>query len=202
MADVRAEDGDGTEQRLLREAARMFRRRGFAGTSTRELAAAVGLQSASLYHYMESKEDLLYAICLTGNELMIKAVAEAIEGLEPIQALETAIRAHLTTAIDNRDVYLTTLAEGKSLSPGRRRDVSAKREVYAELLGGIVEKAQESGQLRTDIPVEHLMTVLRNLLSWTIFWFRADGEMSIEEFARLTHKVFLEGASASATSRR
>jgi AcrR family transcriptional regulator len=193
---ARAADADGTQQRLLREAARLFRKQGFAGTSTRELAAAVGLQSASLYHYMESKEDLLYAICVSGNELMIEAVTKAIEGREPIDALHAAIRAHLTTAIDNRDVYLTTLAEVKSLSPRRRREVSQKRRAYAEVLAGVVESAQAAGEIRTDIPAEQLMLVLRNLLSWTLFWFRTEGDLSIEQFASLGSKVFLEGARA------
>jgi AcrR family transcriptional regulator len=193
---VRAADGDGTEQRLLREAAHLFRKQGFAGTSTRELASAVGLQSASLYHYMESKEDLLYAICVSGNELMIEAVTKAIEGREPIEALHAAIRAHLTTAIENRDVYLTTLAEVKSLSPRRRREVQKTRQSYAEVLAGVVERAQKAGEIRTDISADNLMLVLRNLLSWTLFWFRTDGDLSIEEFASLGSKVFLEGAQA------
>jgi TetR/AcrR family transcriptional regulator, cholesterol catabolism regulator len=193
---AQAAGADGTEQRLLREAAHLFRKQGFAGTSTRELAAAVGLQSASLYHYMDSKEDLLYAICVSGNELMIEAVTKAIEGLEPIEALHAAIRAHLTTAIENRDVYLTTLAEVKSLSPRRRREVQKKRQGYAEVLAGVVERAQEAGDIRTDISADHLMLVLRNLLSWTLFWFRTDGDLSIEQFADLGSKVFLEGAQA------
>jgi AcrR family transcriptional regulator len=193
---AQAADGDGTEQRLLKEAARLFRKQGFAGTSTRELAAAIGLQSASLYHYMESKEDLLYAICVSGNELMVSAVTSAIEGLEPLDAVHAAIRAHLTTAIENRDVYLTTLAEVKALSPRRRRDISKKRQVYADVLAGVVERAQQAGELRSDISAEHVMLVLRNLLSWTIFWFRTDGELSIDELATLMSRVFFEGARA------
>lgn len=193
---AQAADADGTEQRLLKEAARLFRKQGFAGTSTRELAAAIGLQSASLYHYMESKEDLLYAICVSGNELMVNAVSSAIEGLEPLDAVHAAIRAHLTTAIENRDVYLTTLAEVKALSPRRRRDISKKRQVYADVLAGVVERAQQAGELRSDISAEHVMLVLRNLLSWTIFWFRTDGELSIEELATLMSRVFFEGARA------
>jgi AcrR family transcriptional regulator len=174
----------------------MFRNQGFAGTSTRELAAAIGLQSASLYHYMGSKEDLLYAICISGNELMIDAVTQKIEGLEPVEALDAAIHAHLTTAIENRDVYLTTLAEFKSLSPRRRRDVAKRRQEYSEVLAGVVERAQEAGALRTDIPAEHLMLVLRNLLAYPIFWFRTDGDLSIEQLAQLIARVFLEGAQA------
>lgn len=189
--------GDSTEVRLLREAARLFRRQGYTKTSTRELATAVGLQSASLYHYMKSKEDLLLAICLKGYDLMLGSVQEAADkasGADTAHAIELAIEAHLRTAIDNRDFYLTTLAEAKSLSPRSRREVDKKSVQYSNLLLNLIEQAQQGGQLRTDVSSEHLMLVLRNQLSWTTFWFKRDGELSIEEFAALIYRIFMEGA--------
>jgi TetR/AcrR family transcriptional regulator, cholesterol catabolism regulator len=186
-----------TEVRLLREAARLFRKQGYTRTSTRELAAAVGLQSASLYHYMSNKEDLLSSICKRGYDLMITSVRDAAgvaEEESPARAIEFAIHAHLKTAIENRDVYLTTLAEVKSLSPRSRREVEQKRAEYSNLLVSVIEKAQASGDLRSDISAEHLMLVLRNQLSWTIFWFNEDGPLSIDEFAALANRVFIEGA--------
>lgn len=191
-----SEDESNTESRLLRAAARLFRRQGFDGTSTRELAAAVGLRSASLYYYMETKEDLLHSICLAGNQLMIDAVTEAIDGLEPGEALRTVMSVHLTTAIENRDVYLTTLTEVRALSPRRRRDVSAIRQAYSDVLVGVIEQAQDAGELRTDLRADQLMLVLRNILSWTLMWFRTDGDLTIAELAGLMHRVFLEGTHA------
>lgn len=187
---------NGTNERLLRESARLFRKNGFDGTSTREIASVMGLQSASLYHYMDTKEDLLYSICMSGNEIMIEAVSVAIKDLEPLEALRATIRTHLSTAIENRDVYLTTLAEVKALSPSRRRQVAKKRQVYSDLLSGVIERGQEAGVVRDDISADHVMLVLRNLLSWTLFWFRADGDLSIEELANLMSRLFLEGAGA------
>src|SRR4051812_25726300 len=96
----------------MREAARLFRTKGFGDTSTRELGAAAGVQSASLYHYMDTKEDLLFDICQQGNEMMFAAVTEAVEAADtPLDAVKAAIRTHLRTALENRDVYLTTLSE-------------------------------------------------------------------------------------------
>jgi TetR/AcrR family transcriptional regulator, cholesterol catabolism regulator len=185
-----------TDVRLLKEAARLFRKQGYARTSTRELAAAVGLQSASLYHYMRNKEDLLRSIIKQGYDLMIasaRAAAELSEG-NPARALESAIQGHLKTAIENRDVYLTTLAEVKSLSPRSRREADQKRAEYWDLMVGLIESAQRSGHLRSDVSADHLMLVLRNQLSWTIFWFNEDVDLSIDEFAALTNRIFVEGA--------
>jgi AcrR family transcriptional regulator len=190
-------DDASTEARLLRVAARLFRKQGYHRTSTRELAAAMGMQSASLYHYMKTKEDLLAAICKQSNEVMITAVSEAAQGdLPPKIALQRAVHAHLATAIANRDVFLTTLAEAKLLSPKRRREVEWLRRRYTDLLVSLVEAAQESGDLRDDIPAEHLMLVLRNQMSWTIFWFDANGDLSVNELADLIFRVFIEGATS------
>jgi TetR/AcrR family transcriptional regulator, cholesterol catabolism regulator len=165
-------DDASTEARLLRVAARLFRKQGYHRTSTRELANAMGMQSASLYHYMKTKEDLLFSICRQSNELTIAAVTEATQGeLPPKVALQRAIRAHLVTAVANRDVYLTTLAEAKFLSPKRRHEVQWHRQRYTDPLVRLLEDAQRSGDLRDDIPADRLMLVLRNEMSWTIFWF-------------------------------
>jgi TetR/AcrR family transcriptional regulator, cholesterol catabolism regulator len=189
-------DHGSTEARLLREAARLFRKQGYYRTSTRELAAALGMQSASLYHYMNTKEDLLAAICKRGNELMIEAVSAAIaDDPPPKVAVQRAIRAHLATAIANRDVYLTTLAESKALSPKHRRDVERDRERYTDLLVHLLEEAQASGDFRDDLPAEHLMLVLRNEMAWTIFWFNSNGELTIDELADLIFTVFTEGVN-------
>ena len=87
---------------MLQEAARLFRKRGYAGTSIRELSTAVGIQSATLYHYMKTKEDLLAAVCDRGYELIISAVTRAAQdAASPLDALEAIIHAHLHASIEH-----------------------------------------------------------------------------------------------------
>jgi AcrR family transcriptional regulator len=189
--------GPKTEQRVLREGARLFRKKGFAHTTTRELAAAVGVQSASLYYYVKTKEELLYRICDHGYDLMIGAVSRATEGIEPpLEALRAGVHSHLQTAIDNRDVYLTTLSEMRSLSPKHRQAILLKRAQYADLLVTLMEQAQGVGQIRSDIKASHLILVLRNTLSWTLFWFSEQGDLTVDELAEIMIDLFLHGAEA------
>lgn len=157
----------------------------------------MGVQSSSLYHHMRSKEELLEEICLKGNEMMLESVSDAVNRAgTSIEALEWAIHAHLTTAIENRDVYLTTLADLKSLPPASRQRVDEKRREYGELLRELLRKAQEDGYLRKDIQAQHLMLVLRNQLAWTLFWYGPDHELSIDQLTSLMVRVFVEGAGA------
>jgi AcrR family transcriptional regulator len=186
---------NSTEQRLLREAARLFRKQGFDRTSTRELASAIGLRSASLYHYMKTKEDLLTAICTQGNQLLYDAVSQAAAAAPtPLDKLRAVIRVHLEVAIENRDIYIVTLSEAKALSPRARREFDRQRDAYTDLLVGVVEQAQESGDLRNDMSAETLVLPLRNLVSWTTFWYRPGGDLTLEEVASLMQRIFLEGA--------
>ena len=58
----------------------------------------------------------------------------------------------------------------------------------------LVEQAQESGDLRNDMSAETLVLPLRNLVSWTTFWYRPGGDLTLEEVASLMQRIFLEGA--------
>lgn len=205
MADARANGGAATGKaslakpdiynRLLQEAARLFRQHGYEGTSTRAIASAVGLQSASLYHYMENKEDLLHRICLDGWARMAGVMEQALElPAAPMDALKWAIREHLRTGLEHRDVYLTMLAESRALSARSRVDVMATRERYLASVSALIRRAQEDGSLRDDVAVAELALIVRNLLVWTMFWYRADGELDFDGLCTLLIKILLQGA--------
>ena len=69
---------DGVRRRLLGIAAELFRRKGFAQSTTRELAELLGLKKASLYYYVHSKQDLLYELCLESVRSIAHEVAAAV----------------------------------------------------------------------------------------------------------------------------
>src|ERR1700728_784101 len=97
---VQRRDSNAMESRLLAEAASLFRQRGFAASSTRMLAQRVGLQSASIYHYVKTKEELLYRICITSLERISGKVQAARADTDmPLDALTRAIRVHIESAV-------------------------------------------------------------------------------------------------------
>jgi AcrR family transcriptional regulator len=52
-------DENGTRERILRQASQLFARKGYTGTSTREIAAAVGIRQPSLFHHFASKREIV-----------------------------------------------------------------------------------------------------------------------------------------------
>ena len=71
-----------TAERLFDIAAALFWREGYAATTTREIATALGIQQASLYHHVASKEDLLYRICLSSLEPFLTDVPALVRETE------------------------------------------------------------------------------------------------------------------------
>src|ERR1700694_4475778 len=99
-------EGGSTADRLLVGAAGLFRRKGYAATTTRELSAQLGIQNASLYYHMEKKEDLLYKLCLATLANVSRELNACLaESEEPLERLKIMIRRYLITALNDSDAH-------------------------------------------------------------------------------------------------
>jgi TetR/AcrR family transcriptional regulator, cholesterol catabolism regulator len=186
--------GESKADQLLRLAARLFRLKGYAASTTRELASQLGIQKSSLYHHISGKEDLLFAISMKSLDHIITTVSTAASGAEPEQRLETIIIAHVETALQDQDMHTTMMIELRALSPDRRAQVLARRDQYQAILHDAVREGQAVGQLRTDVDAHYLTLSLLNLLNWTIFWYDVGGESSARDLAVMLSMIFLDGA--------
>src|SRR4051794_19908483 len=91
-------------QELTRVAARLFAERGYQGTSLADLAEALGMQKASLYHHIASKEDLLWEVAAEGAEAF-RAALDGVPGdLPATERIRLALRAHLAVVAGQLDV--------------------------------------------------------------------------------------------------
>ena len=188
--------GDSPGARLLATAAALFRKKGYANSSTRELAALLGIRSASLYHHIEKKEDLLYALCVNSLNNIREAGERAIsEVSDPLDRVRALTRAHLKTALEDRDKHATLLAELRELSDARRAEVLRLRDDYESLVRRTIGDAQAVGAVRQDVETKYLALALLNLLNWSIFWFSPGGDLTPEQLADLLAALFLEGAA-------
>jgi AcrR family transcriptional regulator len=176
-------------------AARLFRQRGYAATTTRQLSSDLGIQRASLYHHISTKEDLLFEISIRSLSHITDAASAAIEAAPPGQRLQELIRAHLLTALADQDMHATMLIELNHLTPERRAAVVAKRAAYEQLVGREIAQAQAARLLRGDLSERQLTLALLNLLNWTIFWYKPDGADTPASLAGWMGDLFLLGAS-------
>jgi AcrR family transcriptional regulator len=184
-----------TSRRLLDAAAQLFWTKGYASTTTREIAALLGVQKASLYHHVSRKEDLLYDICVTSLENIRGSVQTAVDA-EPdsLERVRTLIRAHVAAMLADQDKHSTMLTELRALSDERRAKIVALRDTYEELVRSVLAAAQLAGAVRGDIPVKYLALGLLDLLNWAIFWYVPDGDLSSDQLADVFAAMYLSGA--------
>jgi AcrR family transcriptional regulator len=182
---------------VLDTAAALFWEKGYDATTTREIAAAVGIQQASLYYHVSSKEGLLYQLCVSSLEQLLADVQSAVnEHTDPLDRLRGFIRAHLKTLLKHQVRHVTMLTELRALSKTHSAEVLALRKQYANLVRTELHDAQSAGTIRTDIPAKYLYLALLNVLNWAVIWFSRDQALTADELADLFTPIYLEGAIA------
>src|SRR2546422_8061974 len=90
-------------EELTRAAARLFADRGYHATSLADLAEALGIQKASLYHHIGSKEDLLWEVASAGAEAFHAALDAIPEEVAATEKIRLALRAHLRVVGEQLD---------------------------------------------------------------------------------------------------
>ena len=186
----------GREGELLRVATHLFREKGYHNTSMQDLASALDIQKASLYHYIESKEELLFRILDYGSRLLRDRVEEVrATDLPPAEKLRLALENHAISIMENIDLFSVFLNEYRNLSPPRRQQILEVRRQYEQAMMEILEEGIASGDFR---PVDVGMTVkgLLGMLNWTHQWFSPNGPLSPQEIAATLVDLALYGVMA------
>ena len=189
MTEIRA----GREEELLRIASRLFKEKGYHNTSMQDLADAFGVQKASLYYYIDSKEALLRrlmerAIAILGTHIDDIYATD----LPPVEKLRQALEHHAVTMMDHLNLVSVYLYEYRNLPEDGLHDALAVRRHYEQVLCRIVEDGIERGELR---PVDDRLAVygLLGMLNWTHQWFSPRGELSSREIAAILVDLALYG---------
>ncbi len=84
-----------TREDILEAAAQIFRRKGYHATSMQDIARAVRLQKASLYHHVSSKQDILVALLDRALDLLIAAMQEVLASIRSPSAARSGKDAPL-----------------------------------------------------------------------------------------------------------
>lgn len=202
MNQILSSPSESTTDRLFDTASELFWRRGYAATTTREIASAFGIQQASLYHHIASKEDLLYRICVSSLEPFVKDVPAAVDQAgRPPERIKLLIHAHLTTLLRYQQRNVTQLTELRSLSTRHRVEVLELRDKYEHFSRSILKDGQAAGAIRDDVPAKFLNLELMSILNHATLWFRGGKALSEDQLAEVFTKIFLDGAAPGVRAR-
>jgi AcrR family transcriptional regulator len=169
---------------ILAAAARLFAEKGYAQTSLQDLASAIGVSKAAIYHYYQSKQEIFEAIVVNLLERLYIAVEQRVAQTQgSVERIREALAAHAEFFQANYMEYVTLL-HGFG---GLRREVSpaelAMRDRYEGLIRGLVTAAEHDGKLTVDSP-GHATRALLSMINWMTRWYRPDGEKMAADFAR------------------
>ncbi|MBF0676120.1 TetR/AcrR family transcriptional regulator [Pseudomonas sp.] len=183
VASGQVTDPDSPRGKLLQEAARLFRRKGYERTTVRDLANAVGIQSGSIFHHFKSKEEILRSVMeetvIYNTALLRAALSEASDLRERVLAL---IRGELQSIMGGTGEAMAVLVyEWRSLSEEGKAQVLALRDQYEQVWLGVLEEARAAGYVQSDPFI--LRRFLTGALSWTTTWYRPDGPMTLDSLA-------------------
>ncbi|MBI3159292.1 MAG: TetR/AcrR family transcriptional regulator [Chloroflexi bacterium] len=182
-----------TREAILEAAAQIISEKGFHAASMQDIAEAVNLQKASLYHHVTSKQEILV-------ELLDRALAMLTERLEGILAepmtpeehLRAALRSYLEALVEHRDLAAVLLLEHRSLEPLFHQRHIPRRDRFEALWRGILDEGVAAGAFASDDSRMAVKMVL-GTANWTIMWFRPGGEKTARQIADATAELLING---------
>jgi TetR/AcrR family transcriptional regulator, cholesterol catabolism regulator len=190
---IRRNNESNRREELLRVSARLFREKGFDGTTIRDISGAAGMHSGSPFYHFKTKQDILVAVMEHGLAEGLRKTEEVMAlDLQPEQRLVRLIRSQLGTILeDGSDFIPVLLYDWRSLSAANRRRVVTLKDRYDALWQRVIDELQREGYMQGDA---HLMRLLiLGAVNWTGTWYKPGGRLSLDEVAEGAARPFLRG---------
>ncbi len=178
---------------ILRKAATMFREKGFSATSMRDLAETVGIEAASLYNHIRSKNEILEAICFDVANIF-NTNMEAVESnrQRSISKIEELLRFHIRQMVQNYEAVYVSDREWKHLDEPYLSNFQTQRRNYRKKFAGIIEEGIERNEIRKiDAPTAVL--IILHAVSGIESWHRSMARISAQELEENMLKIMIDG---------
>ena len=180
-------------QLILDEAAKLFKQKGFGGTSMRDLASEVGIEAASMYNHIKSKDEILELICFRVSGIYISQLAE----IEATQAaygdkIKALIRLHIRLMIEDGAAVSVANHDWKYLREPALTEFKQARKQYEKGFAALIEQGIAAGEFQPVNVSVALFTIL-SAVRWVELWYRPGRELSAEELEAHIITMLLTG---------
>jgi AcrR family transcriptional regulator len=165
-------------------ASSLFRERGYAATSVRDIARALAIQGASLDAPMASKEDVLWAIVDRAARRFEAAAEDALASTDggPMDRVAAVVRAHVRVITDDVGAASVFVHEWRALGPERRAVILARRDAYEARFRDVIADGMATGDFHATDPALAARFIL-NGLNGLSTWYDPDGRLSADRIA-------------------
>ena len=181
------------KQELINTAAQLFKQKGFASTSMRDLAAEIGMEAASLYHHIKSKDELLEVICFDLAGKLTTAIAEVNDiYFNAEDKLRTAIKNHVEILTQNIHFSTVFIQDWRHLTEPKLTEFRALRDAYEQGMRVIVQEGKNE-DIFDDVDEKFAALTILSTLNWINEWYNPTGKMNAEQIAQKLSDFILGG---------
>ena len=166
------------KEEIIEIAARLFKIKGFTATTMRDIAEQVGMEAASMYNHIKSKDEILQAICFKiSNEYIAQLTVIENQTVSPVEKIKELIKLHVRIIITDIDSISVANNEWKHLSDDALTAFKDARRDYEQRFAMIIEAGMAARELQPINVSVALFTIL-SAVRWVELWYKNDREIS------------------------
>jgi AcrR family transcriptional regulator len=178
--------------RIYHTAAQIFDKKGYDATSLNDIAEAVGLTKAGLYHYIPSKELLLFEVMNYAMDCVDAEVLSPVESIEdPEERLRTLAARYAKLIIERGQQMTIVVYEETGLTSEHLRQITHRRRAFYEAVRDTVRSGQEQGKFPGVDPSLAALCFFGAMM-WMAHWYRPDGRLSSDEVVEEIRKLMID----------
>lgn len=160
------------KEQVIRSAAELFREKGYAASSMRDLAQKLGIEAASLYSHIKSKEEILQSLCFDMAAEFRKSLDEVEkQKVSASEKLKNGIIGHIQVMAKDLIASAVFMNEHRHLSQPYLRDFLLLRINYINRFKDIIEEGIRKGEFKSNIDKKLAVMTLFSSLNWMPQWY-------------------------------
>jgi AcrR family transcriptional regulator len=181
------------KQQILNVTAKLFREKGFAASSMRDIASELGIEAASIYHHISSKDELLQTICFGMVDKFILSLKEVNDiYFNAEEKLRMAINLHVKLMTENINHSVVFLNEWRNLKEPHLSDYKNLREQYESEFRHIIVQGKDEN-IFDDVDLGFATLTILSTINWIYHWYDPNGDVTPEEIATKLSDFILGG---------
>jgi TetR/AcrR family transcriptional regulator, cholesterol catabolism regulator len=193
MAKIQSKKNSTKKEIIIEKAATLFREKGFGAASMRDIAETVGVEAASLYNHIQSKSEILQAICFKIANEFISHLEEVERNTEStLKKMETIIRFHIRMMLEQYEYVYISDHEWRHLPEPYLSNFLNQRRSYRKRLGDIIEEGINKNEMKNIEPYVAILTIL-SAISGIESWQRSRKNTSAETLEANMVRYLIEG---------
>ena len=180
-------------EEILQGAKQLFAERGFRETNLNDVAIRLGLRRQAIYHYFETKDEILFELIEGAGHALARAAQPVLDSdLTPVEKLREVVKVHVRHVLNDADVFRVQVNEINKMTGDRGDTIRRNQSAYVHRVAEVIADGQKDGSLVEVPPVAQALVII-GMCQWVVFWYSSAAQLSIEEMANYIAQLAVNG---------